>query len=113
MIEAEVDVKGSKQVISTFDLRSGKIKKGRDGKVRSSSYVISCFSVDPHATEINVYTIDLISEKAERSRYSMHCICPKSFLVLHLSGICRHRRQASNKKQILFDYKQKTQCRCL
>lgn len=71
MIEAEVDVKGSKQVISTFDLRSGKIKKGRDGKVRSSSYVMSCFSVVPHATEINVYTIDLISEKTERSRYSI------------------------------------------
>lgn len=27
--------------------------------------------MDPHATEINVYTIDLISEKAERSRYSI------------------------------------------
>ncbi len=71
IIETEVDVKESKQVINTFDFRASKIRKGKDGKARSSSYVISCFSLNPCSTEINVYNIDLISGKVKNTRYSI------------------------------------------
>lgn len=71
IIKDKVEVKESKQVIRAFDLRGCKVKKGKDGKVRSTKYVISCFSPNPRSVEIDVYNIDLISGKVENVRYSI------------------------------------------
>ena len=71
IVEDKVEVKEPKQVISTFDFRGCKVKKGRDGKVRSTKYVISCFSLNPCSVEINAYNIDLVSGEVENVRYSI------------------------------------------
>ena len=71
IMEGKVDTKAPEQVIGIFDFRKRPIRKGKDGKVRSAQYVVSCFSFTPCSTEIKVYTIDLISGNVEEKSYSV------------------------------------------
>lgn len=69
LIDKNVEAKDLSQFVCSFDFSNGKCRKGKDGKLRSSIYVMACFSVTSDATQIDVHTIDLIDAKVQVKHY--------------------------------------------
>lgn len=61
----------SKNIIKCFDLQSEPIRKGKDGRLRSSIYVVSFFKFDKEFAEITVYNLDLLSTTVNKNIYKI------------------------------------------
>lgn len=64
----ELDKKAS---ITCFDLQIQPIVKGKDGKIRSASYVISTFSRNDTLTQIRIYRFDLLSGSCQEEAHTV------------------------------------------
>ena len=58
-----------KNIIETFDLNASPVVKGKDGKLRSSNYVISSFDFCSAHTKIAVHRIDLLTNDVKKETY--------------------------------------------
>ena len=71
LISTHIGDTGLKNIIKCFDLQSEPIRKGKDGKLRSSIYVVSFFKFDKEFAEITVYNLDLLSTTVSKNTYKI------------------------------------------
>lgn len=71
LIDDNIDTCESKYVIKAFDLRNCPGTKGKDGKIRSTNYVISCFLFECCETQIVVYRFNLLSNSMQKETYAI------------------------------------------
>ncbi len=57
--------------VQTFDLSVAPVIKGKDGRLRTSRYVVSQFVEDADGLHITVYRVDLLAGKSTRTVYDL------------------------------------------
>lgn len=69
LVNDNMDISKSKNLIRVFDLRGKYHIKGKDGKIRSTNYVISTFLFNRDDTHITMYNFDLLSGTTNKEIY--------------------------------------------
>ena len=71
IVTDNINLADEKNVMKAFDFRDGSVKKGKDGKLRGTSSVISIFAFGFKVTEITTYRLNLITADIEKNFYSI------------------------------------------
>lgn len=71
MIANEIDSDVLKKSIQSFDLQSQLAKKGKDGKMRSSTYVVTLAEFEKEIAKLTCWRFDLLQENFTKESYTV------------------------------------------
>ena len=71
MIANEIDSDVLKKSIQSFDLQSQPTKKGKDGKMRSSTYVVTLAEFEKEIAKLTCWRFDLLQENLTKESYTV------------------------------------------
>lgn len=71
MIANEIDSDVLKKSIQSFDLQSQPAKKGKDGKMRSSIYVVALTEFEKEIAKLTCWRFDLLQENFTKESYTV------------------------------------------
>ncbi|MBE6566962.1 MAG: hypothetical protein E7659_07675 [Ruminococcaceae bacterium] len=71
MIANEIDSDVLKKSIQSFDLQSQPAKKGKDGKMRSSTYVVTLTEFEKEIAKLTCWRFDLLQENFTKESYTV------------------------------------------
>lgn len=80
LVVKQVEMLEEKNAIKCFDLQIQPRVKGKDGKIRSTSYVISTFVWNDASIQLTIYLFDLLSDNCREEVYTIDYQKEKFFL---------------------------------